>query len=140
MKRVLFVCVHNSARSQMAEAFLNKLGAGIFEAESAGLEPRPLNPLAVQVMREAGYDISRNPTNSVFQFLKEGRRYELVVKVCDEINGQKCPIFPTTSAVLNWNLADPSEFEGTEAEKLEKTRKLRDEIRARVESLIVVYS
>ncbi len=110
MKRVLFVCVHNSARSQMAEAFLNKLGAGIFEAESAGLEPRPLNPLAVQVMREAGYDISRNPTNSVFQFLKEGRRYELVVKVCDEINGQKCPIFPTTSAVLNWNLADPSEF------------------------------
>ena len=91
--RVLFVCVHNSARSQMAEAFLNHLAGDRFEAESAGLEPGDLNPLAVEVMREVGIDISGNQTKSVFQFYKENRLYKYVVAVCDEA-AQTCSIFP----------------------------------------------
>ena len=136
MLKVLFVCVHNSARSQMAEAFLNRLGKDYFHAESAGLEPGQLNPFAVKAMEELGYDISQNSTDSVFDFYKEGRTYSVVIKVCDQINGQRCPIFPRTLKVFDWNLEDPSAFEGTFEEKLEKTRKIRDEIKARVEAFI----
>jgi len=139
MLKVLFVCVHNSARSQMAEAFLNRLGNGDFYAESAGLEPGELNPIVVQVMNEIGYDISRNSINSVFEYFKEGRKYTIVVKVCDQINGQRCPIFPMVLKTLDWNLEDPAEFEGTYEEKLEHTRKTRDEIKDRVESFINEY-
>lgn len=136
MKKVLFVCVHNSARSQMAEAFLNKLSDGKYIADSAGLEPGKLNPLVVEVMAEIGYDISNNSTNSVFEFYKEGRRYSYVIKVCDELSGQKCPIFPQTLNYINWNLEDPSSFEGTHEEKLAKTRLIRDEIKSLVIELI----
>ncbi|RNC29379.1 MAG: Glutaredoxin arsenate reductase [Candidatus Dichloromethanomonas elyunquensis] len=139
MIKVLFVCVHNSARSQMAEAFLNRLGNGDFYAESAGIEPGRLNPMAIKVMEEIGYDIRHNSTDSVFNFFKEGRTYSLLVKVCDQINGQKCPIFPMIHYVLDWNLEDPSGFEGTYEERLDKTRKVRDEIKAKVESLIAAY-
>ncbi|MBR0598571.1 arsenate reductase ArsC [Sinanaerobacter chloroacetimidivorans] len=136
MIKVLFVCVHNSARSQMAEAFLNKQGQGDFLAESAGLEPAPLNELVAKAMSEIGYDISGNETNSVFDFYKEGRKYNMIVKVCDTESGQKCPIFPLTLRVLNWNLPDPSEFVGTDEEKLIQIRALRDKIKDLVVSLI----
>jgi arsenate reductase len=139
MKRVLFVCVHNSARSQMAEAFLNQLGKGKFFAESAGLEPGKLNPLVVRVMSEIGIDISKNSTNSVFEYLKEGRTYSIVVKVCDQINGQRCPIFPSVGISLNWNITDPSAVVGSEEEKLAQIRAIRDEIKTKVEALITVY-
>jgi len=139
MKRVLFVCVHNSARSQMAEAFLNELSDGKFYAESAGLEPGKLNPLVVKVMDEIGIDISKKNTNSVFEYLKEGRTYSIVVKVCDQINGQRCPIFPSAGISLNWNIADPSVFTGTDEEKLDQIRAIRDEIKSKVEALITVY-
>src|SRR6266496_1921852 len=82
--KVLFVCVHNSARSQMAEAYLNHFGEGRFEAESAGLEPGTLNPLVVHVMREDGIDISRNETKGVFDMIKQGKLFEYVITVCDE--------------------------------------------------------
>ena len=140
MLNVLFVCVQNSARSQMAEAFLNRLGNNEFHAESAGLEPGELNPLAVKVMDEIGYDISKNSVDSVFNFFKQNRKYTIVVKVCDQIHGQRCPIFPHTLKNLEWNLRDPSEFEGSYEEKLEKTRQLRDEILKRVKTLIADYS
>ena len=93
-KQVLFVCIHNSARSQMAEAFLNHLCGGDFEAHSAGLEPGKLNPLVVEVMREAGLDISGNRTKSVFDMIKSGGKFAYVITVCDEASAERCPIFP----------------------------------------------
>jgi arsenate reductase len=134
--RVLFVCIHNSARSQMAEAFLNALGSGKFEAESAGIEAGTLNPLVVEVMKEKGYDLSNNQTNSVFDYFKEGRRYNLVVKVCDAVNGQLCPVFPGTKVELNWNITDPSTLVGSKEEKLEALRIIRDLIEIKVKDLI----
>lgn len=139
MIRVLFICIHNSARSQMAEAFLNELGKGKFIAESAGLEAGTLNPTAVNAMKELGYDISKNPTKSVFDFFQQGKRYEIVVKVCDALNGQRCPIFPRTKVTLNWDLTDPSSLAGTPEEKLIAIRPIRDLIKLKVETLIRDY-
>jgi len=138
-KRVLFVCVHNSARSQMAEAFLNKLGEGEFYAESAGFEPAPLNPYAIQAMKEIGYDIFGNSINIVNDYFLEGRIYHFIVKVCDQVNGQRCPLFPMTRRVIDWNLEDPSSFLGTDEEILAQVRALRDEIKAKVEGFISEY-
>ena len=134
--RVLFVCIHNSARSQMAETFLNDLGKETFIAESAGIEAGTLNPIVVEAMNEIGYDISKNETNSVFEFFKAGKHYDLVVKVCDSVNGQLCPVFPGTKAELYWNITDPSALAGTQEEKLSEIRKIRDLIRVKVEALI----
>lgn len=136
MIRVLFVCVHNSARSQMAETFLNDFGKDLFIAESAGLEKGKLNPYVVTVMKELGYDISNNETNSAFEFFKQGRKYTFVIKVCDEINGQRCPIFPNALKDIYWNLSDPSAFKGDEKEILEKTREIRDEIKTKILAFI----
>lgn len=138
MTKVLFVCIHNSARSQMAEAFLNRLGQGEFIAESAGLEPASINPLVVQVMAEIGYDLSGKDTNSVFAYFQEGRKYDVVIKVCDQAS-QKCPIFPSVQTSLVWSFEDPVEFTGTNDEKLEKTRQLRNLIKIRVEEFIRVF-
>ena len=140
MKKVLFVCVHNSARSQMAEALLNNLAPEYFQAESAGLEPGIINPFVLEAMQEIGYDLSNNKTDSVFEFFKEGRTYSYVIKVCDEINGQRCPIFPRTLKYLNWNIQDPAEATGTHEEKLQKTRDIRDEIHRKVTEFIKTYS
>lgn len=137
--RVLFVCIHNSARSQMAETFLNDLGKEKFIAESAGIEAGKLNQIVVDAMKEVGYDISKNETNSVFDFFKEGRKYDLVVKVCDAVNGQLCPVFPGVKAELYWNITDPSALAGTREEKLTEIRKIRDLIKVKVEGLIQDY-
>lgn len=134
--KILFVCVHNSARSQMAEAFLNHYGEGKFVAESAGLEKGVLNPLAINAMAEIGFDISKNEVNSVFEFFKGHRLYSYVVTVCDETNGQKCPIFPGLRDMIHWSFDDPSSFEGTEEERLAKTRIVRDQIHDQVKELV----
>ena len=139
MLKVLFVCVHNSARSQMAETFLNDLGFELFEAESAGLEAGTLNPYVVRAMREIGYDISKNETNDVFEFHKEGRTYQAVVKVCDQINGERCPIFPRTLINETWNLEDPSSIQGDDDAIMERTRKIRDLILNHVQSFIKTH-
>jgi arsenate reductase len=136
MKTVLFICIHNSARSQMAEAFLNRLGQGEYTAESAGLEPGNLNPYVVEVMKEIGYDISQNETKSVFDFYKAGKRYTYVVKVCDAMNGQRCPIFPGALNTLSWNLEDPSSASGSHEDKLERTRMIRDLVLAKVKAFL----
>ena len=130
--KVLFVCVHNSARSQMAEAYLNHFGEGQFEAESAGLEPGRLNPRVVQVMKEDGIDLSGNQTKSVFDMFKRGGLYSFVVTVCDETSAEKCPIFPGVAKRLHWSFEDPSSLSGTEEEKLQRTRNIRDEIRSKI--------
>ncbi len=134
--RILFVCIHNSARSQIAEAYVKKFGKDHFEAESAGLEPGKLNPLVVEVMKEDGIDISGNTSKSVFDFFKQGRLYDYVVTVCDESSGQQCPIFPGIVRRVHRSFADPSSFEGTYEEKLAQTRTVRDQIRESVNHLI----
>lgn len=134
--KVLFVCIHNSARSQMAEAFLNELGKGRFEAESAGWEAGKLNPLAIEAMKEADIDISKNRTKEVFDFYQIEKRYNYIITVCDESNAERCPIFPDVTNTLHWLLEDPSGFKGTPEEKLEQTRKVRDLIKEKVKYFI----
>ena len=132
-KRVLFICVHNSARSQMAEAWLNHTCGEYFEAQSAGLEPGTLNPLAVQVMAETGIDIWNKKTQAVFDVFKSGQLFAYVVTVCDEASAEKCPIFPGPATRLHWTFPDPSQVQGSEGEKLEQVRVIRDEIRGQIE-------
>lgn len=134
--RVLFVCVHNSARSQMAEGFLNQLAGDRFEAQSAGLEPGTLNPLAVEVMQEMGIDISANLTKSVFDYFKKGSLFDYVITVCDGAKAERCPIFPGVTNRVHWDFADPAAFQGDPAQRLDATRLVRDEIRAAVLSFV----
>lgn len=134
--RVLFVCVHNAARSQMAEAYLNTLGGEWFEAESAGFEPTEINQLAVEVMREEGIDISNNKTDSVFDFFKQEKFFSYVITVCDESTAQRCPIFPGVTQRIHWSFKDPAALTGSHEEKRAETKKIRDEIKAKVEAFI----
>ena len=126
---VLVVCVHNSARSQMAEAFINQLGSERFVAESAGIEPGKLNPVVVEAMREIGIDISSNRVKSVDEFLDAGREFDYVITVCDESQAEGCPVFPGKTARLHWSFDDPSAFTGSFAEKLALTRNVREQIK-----------
>jgi arsenate reductase len=130
--KVLFVCVHNSARSQMAEAFLNHLAGDRFQAASAGLERGELNQLAVEAMRETGIDISANQTKSVFAVYNQGALFNYVVTVCDEASAGRCPVFPGITKRLHWGFADPSALTGSQEEKMEAVRRIRDEIRQAV--------
>lgn len=132
-KKVLFVCIHNSARSQMAEAFLNQICPGEFEAQSAGFEPGTINPVVVEAMREVGIDISGNKTKAVFDMFKSGQIFSYVITVCDETSAERCPVFPGVTTRLHWSFADPSSFKGTHEEVLKKTREVRDTIRRRIE-------
>jgi len=131
-RKVLFICVHNSARSQMAAALLNKRCGGFFDGQSAGLEPGELNPLAVEVLREVGIDISRNKTQAVFDVFKSGQLFAYVVTVCSEAEAQGCPIFPGVATRLHWPFRDPSSLNGPWEEKLEGTREILREIDAKV--------
>jgi len=128
MTKVLFLCVHNSARSQMAEAFLKKYGDGRFEAESAGLEKGKLNPFVVRAMAEAGIDISHNQTKSVFELFNAKRVYQIVVTVCSKEAAEKCPIFPGLSEKIHWPFPDPSTFTGSDDEIMDQVRSVRDQI------------
>jgi arsenate reductase len=129
---VLFVCIHNSARSQMAEAFLNSLGSDRFEARSAGLEPGRLNPLVVKAMREEGIDISGKETTSVDKVIASGAAFDYLITVCDETSAERCPFIPGTGKRLHWGFPDPSVLSGSDEEKLAETRVIRDRIRDRI--------
>lgn len=133
-KKILFVCEHNSARSQMAEAFCNHYGGEDYTAESAGIKAGGLNPYVVEVMKEIGIDISQNKSDNVFDFFKQGRSYSYVITVCDQTTAEKCPIFPglVVNGRLHWSFPNPSDFTGTEEEKLAKTRQVRDEIKKQI--------
>jgi arsenate reductase len=131
--KVLFVCVHNSARSQMAEALLNHLAGDRFQAESAGLEPGRLNALAVEAMLEIGIDISQKKTRDVFELYKQGRRFNYVITVCDEASGERCPIFPGIAKKLGWSFPDPASLKGSYDERLQQTIGIRDQIKNRIE-------
>lgn len=128
--KVLFLCTGNSARSQMAEGYLRKVAGGEFEALSGGLEPKGLNPLAVEVMDEIGIDISHQKSKDVVTLL--GQYIPYVVTVCDNAK-QHCPIFPRTFKYLHWSIDDPAAATGIHEEKLAVFRRVRDEIATYIE-------
>jgi arsenate reductase len=130
--KILFVCIHNSARSQMAEAFLNQICGEQFEAHSAGIEPGKLNPIVVEAMREVGLDISRNQTKSVSDMVSSGQSFAYVITVCDETSAERCPIFRGGTARLHWSFPDPSALGGDHEQKLDRTRQIRDTIKSRI--------
>jgi len=134
LPKILFICVHNSARSQMAEAFVNRLCGDAFEAQSAGLEPGALNPIVVEALGEIGIDIAGKPTQSVDDVLRSGRRFSHVVTVCSEAEAEGCPYFPGVAQRLHWPFPDPSKLIGSHDEKLARVREIRDQIRRKVEA------
>jgi arsenate reductase len=130
-EKVLFVCTHNSARSQMAEGLLRHLGGDRFEVMSAGTEATAVRPLAIRAMREVGLDISGQESKTLERYLNEP--FDHVVTVCDDAN-EACPVFPGAANRLHWSFEDPSRAEGSEEERLAVFRRVRDEIRARIEA------
>jgi arsenate reductase (thioredoxin) len=134
-EKVLFVCIHNSARSQMAEAYFNKYTNGKHISESAGITAGVLNKYVVEVMKEDGIDISNNLTKEVFDLYKKGKIYSHIISVCEETT-QKCPIFPGITKRISWSIEDPSGLIGSEKEKIEKTREIRDKIKNKVIEII----
>jgi arsenate reductase len=128
VKRVLFLCAHNSARSQMAEGFLRSFAGDRFEVESAGTRATRVHPLAIKAMRELGIDIAEQKSKSVDAV---GEGWDVVVTVCDS----SCPVPPRSGLKLRWRLPDPSAARGTEAERLDVFRGIRDSIQSRVRLL-----
>jgi arsenate reductase (thioredoxin) len=127
--RVLFLCTHNSARSQMAEGLLKHLAGDRFEALSAGTEATHVRPLAVRAMREVGIDISGQESKTLEGYLKEP--FDYVITVCDDAN-ESCPFFPAASTRLHWSFENPSKAKGSEEERLEVFRRVRDGLGDRV--------
>ena len=134
--KVLFVCIHNSGRSQIAEAFLNNLAGDRFIAESAGIEAGVLNSSVVESMKKVGIDISGNKTKSVFDFYKQGRMFSYVITVCEKEAADRCPIFVGVTKRIQWFFSDPAKAMGTSEEKLKYIAVIRDEIKAAVEKFI----
>lgn len=132
--RVLFLCVHNSGRSQMAEALLRHLAPNSHTAESAGFEPRELLPDAVRAMNLLGIDISDARSKAVFDLYRAGRIFDYVITVCDEATAAQCPIFPGVCERVYWTIPDPGAVEGTDAERLRQVVKIRDEIKGHIET------
>jgi len=130
-QRVLFLCTGNSARSQMAEAFLREYGDDMFEPHSAGLEPKDVNPLTVRVMEEIGIDISNQKSKGIETYLGK-MLFQYLITVCDDAD-KNCPtVWPGVNTRIHWSFEDPAKFEGTEAEKLAKFREVRDLIEGKV--------
>lgn len=132
-RKVLFVCVHNSGRSQMAQAWMNRICPELFEAQSAGITPHgEMNPLVVSAMHEAGIDLSGARPRSVFDVYKSGEVFSHIITVCDQSSAEKCPVFLGLVKQIHWSFPDCSELVGTEEEKLSAIRKIRDDIRSRI--------
>ncbi|MFP4567006.1 MAG: arsenate reductase ArsC [Spirochaetaceae bacterium] len=134
--RILAICIHNSARSQMAEEYLRHFGGDRVEVESAGLEPGSLNPVVVELLKEDGIDITGKETRSVFDLQAAGKSFDYVIAVCDPEAAERCPIFPAEKKRLHWPFPDPSKAEGGMEEKLAHVRPIRDQIKARVQEFL----
>ena len=132
--RVLFLCTHNSARSQMAEGLLRHLARDRFEVMSAGTEAAHVRPLARRAMDEIGVDISGQESKTLERYL--GEPFDYVITVCDDAN-EACPFFPGAQSRLHWSFEDPSRAEGSEEERLAVFRSVRDRIRDRVQAELV---
>jgi arsenate reductase len=129
-KKVLFLCTENSCRSQMAEGILQHLRGDMFEVESAGTRPSVVNPVAIKVMAEIGIDISGHRSKSVDEF--QGMNFDFVITTCDAAR-ETCPVFPGIARRLHWSFNDPAAVRGSENEILSAFRKVRDEIKSRIE-------
>jgi arsenate reductase (thioredoxin) len=129
-KRVLFICTHNSVRSQMAEGLLRHLGGERFEVFSAGTEATHVRPLAIRAMAELGIDISQQRSKTLDRYL--GEPFDEVITVCDTA-AEACPVFPGAARRRHWSFEDPSKATGSDSEQLEVYRRVRDEIRSRIE-------
>jgi arsenate reductase (thioredoxin) len=132
--RVLFLCTHNSARSQMAEGLLRHLAGDRFEVHSAGTEATHVRPLAIRAMDEIGVDISGQESKTLERYVEDP--FDYVITVCDEAN-EACPFFPGAQNRLHWSFEDPSRADGSEEERLAVFRKVRDQIKSRVEQELV---
>jgi arsenate reductase len=130
--KVLFICRHNSGRSQIAEAYLRKYGGERIQVESAGFEPAgKVNPLVVEVMREEGIDLSRKMPQSVFGLFQQGRLFDHVITVCSDSEGD-CPVFPGITRRWHLPFPDPAAASGTHEQKLAQVREIRDAIKAMI--------
>ncbi len=138
-ERILVICVHNSARSQMGEEYIRKYGDDLFDVESAGLEPGTLNPFVVAVLKEEGIDISGKKTRSAFDLYNSGKTYDYVITVCSKEAEERCPLYPGVKERLHWPFSDPSSLDGTNEEKLNRTREIRDEIKETVKQFVDNY-
>jgi arsenate reductase (thioredoxin) len=136
-RRVLFICTHNSARSQMAEGFLRHIAGDRFEVHSAGTEATRVRPEAITVMGELGIDISGQTSKTFARYLPEP--WDFVITVCDDAN-ESCPVFPGTADRSHWSFEDPSKATGTEEQRLEAFRGVRNEIAARVRTFVAATS
>jgi len=136
-QKVLFLCVHNTGRSQIAEAFVNRNYGDRFIAESAGFDPgKEVNPLVVEAMKELGIDLSGKKPRNLMDLVRRGDLYAYVITVCDESSAQQCPVFPGVTTRLHWSFEDPSLFTGGKDERLDKIRRLRNRIRDRIDEFI----
>lgn len=135
-KTALFICVHNSARSQMAEEYLKKFGGDDWHVESAGFEPGEINPLVIEAMKEEDIFLEGKGTQSVFELFKKGKTFSYVVTVCEESEGGECPIFPGMTHRMHLPFPDPSKLEGGHDEKLAKVREIRDHIKDMIKGFL----
>ena len=133
-RRVLFLCTHNSARSQMAEGFLRELAGDRFEVYSAGTEATQVRPLAIRAMAEIGIDISQQESKALDRYW--GQPFDLLITVCDQAN-EACPVFPGAKERLHWGFPDPAQATGSEDEQLTVYRQVRDAIRKRIERELI---
>jgi arsenate reductase len=134
-KRVLFLCTTNSCRSQMAEGFLKTLGRDKFEVFSAGAKATSVNPITIKVMEEAGMDISNQKSKAVVDYM--GQEFDYVITLCGENARRACPVFPgRAKSRLHWDFFDPAEAEGSEEERIQVFRKVRDQIRSKLENFV----
>ena len=132
--RILVICIHNSARSQMAEEYIRKFTEGRVFVESAGIEPGKLNPDVVKLLQEEGIDISGKQTRKALDLYEQGNRYDYVITVCSDEARERCPVYPGVTRRLHWPFPDPSALRGNDT--LEQTREIRDMIRKRVEAFV----
>ena len=132
-QRVLILCTGNSARSQMAEGLLRDMAGDAYDVASAGVAPSHVRPEAITAMKEIGIDISSHRSKSVDEFL--GKEFDFVITVCDNANEQ-CPVFPGKTKRIHWSFEDPAAAEGDVEERLRVFRRVRDEIRGRLEDFV----
>lgn len=133
-RRVLFLCTHNSARSQMAEGLLRTMGRDRFDVMSAGTEATQVRPQAIGAMAELGIDISHHTSKTLDAFIEQ--RFDLVITVCDDAS-EACPVFPNAEQRWHWSIDDPSKASGTEEERMAAFRTARDELKRRIDGEIL---
>lgn len=134
--RVLAICIHNSARSQMTEEFIRQAAGDRALVTSAGIEPGDLNPIVVELLKEDGINIEGKQTRSVFDLHQRGESFDYVIAVCDKEAAERCPIFPAEKERLHWPFPDPSKAQGTQEEKLAYVRPIRDQIREKTREFV----